>query len=119
MSTIEEAVSAVSVTRELGKPVLVGVTLHDEPIGKLRSGECLEDAIDALGKFNPAGILANYSLPERIRGVMPMLVSSGFSCKGGYTKGFCSIPRDWLLDGDKDSDGKLEFREDLSHKRYR
>ena len=119
MSTIEEAVSAVSVTSELGKPVLVGLTLHDEQKGKLRSGECVDDAIDALGKFNPAGILANCSLPERISDAMPMLVDSGLSYRGGYANAFCSIPEDWLLDGDKDSDGKLQLREDLSPNRYR
>ena len=119
MSTIEEAVSAVSVTSQLGKPVLVGLTLHDEQKGKLRSGECVEDAIDALGKFNPAGILANCSLPERISDAMPMLVDSGLSYRGGYANAFCSIPGDWLLDGDKDSDGKLQLREDLSPNRYR
>ena len=119
LSTIQEAVSAVSVTSELGKPVLVGLTLHDEQKGKLRSGESLQDAIHALNKLNPAGILANCSLPERISDAMPMLVESGLSYRGGYANAFCSVPNDWLLDGEKDTDGKLELREDLSPERYR
>ena len=119
LSTIQEAVSAVSVTSELGKPVLVGLTLHDHQKGKLRSGESLQDAIHALRKLNPAGILANCSLPERISDAMPILVESGLSYRGGYANAFCSVPKDWLLDGEKDTDGKLELREDLSPERYR
>tara|TARA_B100000519_G_C14232874_1_gene433305 strand:- start:343 stop:1248 length:906 start_codon:yes stop_codon:yes gene_type:complete len=119
LSTIQEAVSAVSVTSELGKPVLVGLTLHDDQKGKLRSGESLQDAIHALRKLNPAGILANCSLPERISDAMPILVESGLSYRGGYANAFCSVPKDWLLDGEKDTDGKLELRKDLSPERYR
>lgn len=119
LSTIQEAVSAVSVTSELGKPVLVGLTLHDDQKGKLRSGESLQDAIYALKKLNPAGILANCSLPERISDAMPILVESGLSYRGGYANAFCSVPKDWLLDGEKDTDGKLELRKDLSPERYR
>ena len=119
MSTIQEAVSALSVVSELGKPVLVGLTLHDEQRGKLRSGESLQDAIYALNKFKPEGIVANCSLPERISDAMPTLVNSGLTYRGGYANAFCSIPKDWLLDGEKDTDGKLEIREDLSPDRYR
>jgi len=119
LSTIQEAVSAVSVTSELGKPVLVGLTLHDDQKGKLRSGESLQDEIYALKKLNPAGILANCSLPERISDAMPILVESGLSYRGGYANAFCSVPKDWLLDGEKDTDGKLELRKDLSPEKYR
>ena len=83
MSTIQEAVSAAAVASEFGKPVLVGLTLHDEQRGNLRSGESLSDAICELKKLNLEGLLANCSLPERITDAMPMIASSGFTYSVG------------------------------------
>ena len=117
MSTIQEAVSATSVASEFGKPVLVGLTLHDEQRGNLRSGEPLLDAICELKKLNLEGLLANCSLPERITDAMPTIVGGGFTYCGGYANAFCNVPKDWLLDGDKDTDGKLEVRKDLTPNR--
>ena len=119
MSTIQEAIFAVSVASEFGKPVLVGLTLHDEQKGKLRSGESLSDAIFELKKLNLEGLLANCSLPERITDAMPTIVGSGFTYRGGYANAFCSVPTDWLLDGHKATDGRLELRDDLTPDRYR
>ena len=118
MSTIQEAVSAASVASEFGKPVLVGLTLHDEQRGNLRSGEPLSDAICELKKLNLEGLLANCSLPERITDAMPTIAGSGFTYSGGHANAFCNVPKDWLLDGDKDTDGKLEVRKDLTPNRY-
>ena len=118
MSTIQEAISSTSVASGFGKPVLVGLTLHDTEKNRLRSGESLKSAIHELKKLKPAGIIANCCLPERISDAIPLLVDSGVKYKGGYANAFTHVPEDWLLDGDKDTDGRLKLREDLSPDRY-
>ena len=57
-------------------------------------------------------------MPERITDAMPTIAGSGFTYSGGYANAFCNVPKDWLLDGDKDTDGKLEVRKDLTPNRY-
>ncbi|MDP6416546.1 MAG: homocysteine S-methyltransferase family protein [Gammaproteobacteria bacterium] len=118
MSTIEEAVTAATIASESGKPVFVGLTLHDEQASCLRSGESIEDALEQLLPLNLQGLLANCCLPERISDAMPSLVSGGFDYCGGYANAFAHVPRDWLLDGDKDNDGRLALREDLCPEIY-
>ena len=73
--------------------MLVGLTLHDEQRGNLRSGESLSDAICELKKLNLEGLLANCSLPERITDAMPMIAGSGFTYSGGYANAFAMFPR--------------------------
>lgn len=118
MSSINEALAAAQAVAEVGKPVLVSFTLHDDDRGCLKSGETLESAIDALRHLAPAGVLANCCLPERITEAMPTLVASGFEFVGGYANAFARVPKDWLLDGQKESDRKLHLREDLVPEQY-
>jgi S-methylmethionine-dependent homocysteine/selenocysteine methylase len=118
MSTIDEAVTAATAASATGKPVFVGLTLHDELVGCLRSGEPIAAAVERLLPLNLAGLLANCCLPERISDAMPMLVSAGFKYCGGYANAFTRVPKDWLLDGDKKNDGRLTLREDLSPEHY-
>ncbi len=118
MSTIDEAVTAATAASASGKPVLVGLTLHDELVGCLRSGETIAAAVEQLLPLNLAGLLANCCLPERISDAMPILVCAGLKYCGGYANAFTQVPKDWLLDGGKDNDGRLTLREDLSPERY-
>ena len=118
MSTIEEAVTAASVAIESGKPVLVGLTLHDERAAHLRSGESIQAAIDSLTQLSVDGLLANCCLPERISDAMPIIASGGFKYRGGYANAFTHVPEGWLLDGSKEKDGSLTLREDLTPDRY-
>ncbi len=118
MSTISEAVAAGSAATETGKPVLIALTLHDEKVACLRSGESIEDALLQLESINPVGVLANCCLPERISDAMPLLVSANFDYCGGYANAFTRVPEDWLLDGNKEHDGSLTLREDLSPDNY-
>jgi len=104
MSTIDEALAAFSAASQFDLPVLIGLTLHDEKPGYLRSGESLSDAIEQLAAFEPAGVLANCCLPERISDAMPELAESGFKYCGGYGNAFTHVPQDWLLDGSKNTD---------------
>lgn len=118
MSSIDEAISAVAGVSGLGKPVYIGLTLHDEKSATLRSGESLQSAVQALADFNVAGILANCCLPERISEAIPLLAASGVDFFGGYANAFTRVPQDWLLGGEKEFDGRLTMRDDLSPEFY-
>ena len=118
MSTIAEARTACEAALQSSRSVIVGLTLHDQKKSCLRSGESLADAIAILEKLDIAGIVANCCLPERISDAMPDLVKTSVSFKGGYANAFTQVPSGWLLDGDKETDGGLGLREDLSPARY-
>ena len=118
MSTIAEARTACEAALQSSRPVIVGLTLHDQEQSCLRSGESLADAIAILEKLDIAGIVANCCLPERISDAMPDLVKASVNFKGGYANAFTQVPSGWLLDGDKETDGRLGLREDLSPVRY-
>ena len=118
MSTIEEAVAAVTAAIESGKPVFAGLTLHDEKAGYLRSGENIQAAIESLAPLALDGLLANCCLPERISDAMSLIASGDFKYCGGYANAFTHVPNEWLLDGGKKNDGSLTLREDLSPGRY-
>lgn len=118
MSSIVEATAAISGASGCGKPVLVSFTLDDESSGKLRSGETLEAAIDAIMPFDPSGILVNCCPPERITEAMPILVNAQVDICGGYGNSFTRVPMEWLLDGDKEQDGTIVLRDDLPPDRY-
>ena len=118
MSHSSEAVAAVTAATESGKPVIVAFTLHDEEVGQLKSGERLEEVVFSLAKYDLAGTLVNCCLPERITDAMPLLVEVGAPLRGGYGNAFTKIPRDWLLGGEKETDGRLQLRDDLDPERY-
>jgi len=118
MSHINEAIAAARAARSTGKPVIVSFTLHEEKPGKLRSGQSLEDAIIGLGKIDLDGLCANCTLPERILDAMPILAKSELKYIGGYANAFTRVPEDWLLDGEKATDGPLQLRDDLSLEMY-
>lgn len=118
MSTIDEAVAAATAANSTGKPVLVALTLHDEKPCCLRSGESLEEALSALKSIKLIGVLANCCLPERISDAMPLLAATGLAFCGGYANAFTHVPEDWMLDGNKENDGALTLREDLSPANY-
>ena len=118
MSHINEAIAAARAASSTGKPVIVSFTLHEQNPGKLRSGQSLEDAINGLGEVDLEGLCANCSLPERISDAMPILAKSNLKYVGGYANAFTHVPEDWLLDGEKITDGPLELRDDLSPEIY-
>ena len=118
MSRISEAKAAATAAVETGKPVLISFTLHDDKPGCLRSGESLKDAVAQLALIKPMGILANCCLPERISDALPILKSAGLRFCGGYANTFGRVPEDWLLDGVKENDRKLNLRDDLTPALY-
>ena len=118
MSSITEALAALAAAKEVGKPVLVALTLHDEESACLRSGETLEEALTQLLELKPSGVLLNCCLPERISDSMSILATADLDYRGGYANAFTRVPKDWLLDGNKENDGSLTLREDLSPENY-
>lgn len=118
MSSISEAMAALTAAKEFDKPVFVSLTLHDEQIGCLRSGETLTDALIELLAMEPTGILLNCCLPERISDAMPELAAANLNYYGGYANAFTRVPKGWLLGGKKENDGSLILREDLSPENY-
>ena len=118
MSSLNEAQAALKAAHNFRKPVMIGLTLDDNESNRLRSGESLADCIELLISFAPLGILANCCLPERITDAMASLVGSGAPYVGGYGNAFSCVPKDWLLDGTKSTDGSLQMRDDLTPSFY-
>ena len=118
MSSINEAQAALKAACSFTKPVMIGLTLDDYEPNRLRSGESLSDCIELLLSFSPLGILANCCLPERISDAMKSLAGSGAPYVGGYGNAFSCVPKDWLLDGSKSTDGSLQMRSDLTPSFY-
>jgi len=117
MSSGEEARAAATAVAEFGRPIWVSFTLHEDKSGKLRSGETIAAAAAKLKDLPVSGILANCAAPESIDAAMPELAKLG-KVAGGYANTFQDIPKDWVMDGKKPTDGLLKLREDLDPEHY-
>jgi S-methylmethionine-dependent homocysteine/selenocysteine methylase len=118
MSHTDEARAAASAACATDKPVIVSFTLDDDEPGRLRSGESLRSAVETLAEYPLLGVLVNCCVPERVTDAIPVLVESGHGLIGGYANAFTRVPKDWLLDGDKETDGTLDLRDDLNPDHY-
>jgi len=109
MSTISEAVAAVSIARKYSsKPVWVSFTLDSET---LRSGESIVSFVEAV---KADAYLINCCKPEIATLGLSILRQKTSKMCGVYANRFKSIPLDWTLDGS----GLLERRVDLSPSQY-
>jgi len=117
MSSGEEARAAATAAAEFGRPVWLSFTLHEDKSGKLRSGETIAEAAAKLKDLPVSGILANCAAPESIDAAMPELAKLG-KVAGGYANTFQDVPKDWVMDGKKPTDGLLKLREDLDPEHY-
>jgi S-methylmethionine-dependent homocysteine/selenocysteine methylase len=113
MSSITEARAACTAALESGKPVWVALTVSDKHPKLLRSGESLEDALQALAFFDAQAILLNCSQPEAITGCWSLLKMTHAKV-GAYANGFLSV--DSLYPGDTVEE--LETRQDMSPQQY-
>lgn len=118
MSSSVEGRSCAKAASETGKPVWVAWSLHEDKSGNLRSGESIAAAARALDGIPVDGVLANCCAPESITESMAQLSEVGCAWFGGYANTFAPIPSDWVLDGEKKTDGVLNCREDLSPEQY-
>jgi len=117
MSSGEEARAAATAAAEFGRPIWVSFTLLEDKSGKLRSGETIAEAAAKLKDLPVSGILANCTAPESIDAAMPELAKLG-KVAGGYANTFQDVPKDWVMDGKKPTDGLLKLREDLDPEHY-
>ncbi len=113
LACIGEAKAAVEATRGSGKPVLLSFTLSDQEPGKLRSGETIAEAIDALASYDLKGLLFNCSFPETIAKGFDNLEGINIPF-GGYANGFTSV-EPLKPGGTVDS---LTARQDLNQENY-
>lgn len=96
MSTAAEAKAAATAACELGKPVWVAWTLHEDRSGHLRSGETITQAAEAVSHLPVSGLMCNCCAPESITAAMAELVAVGKGRKvGGYANTFKPVPTDW------------------------
>ena len=118
MSSIAEASAAAGAACETGRPVWVSWTLAEDASGRLRSGETIAQAVNALADLPVTGFLVNCSSPNSVTRAISELAAATDQRIGGYANTFHPIPADWRLDGKKSTDGLLSLRNDLGPDAY-
>lgn len=115
MSSIDEARGALLGTVATELPIWLGLSVMDDDGTKMRSGEPLEEAIEAL-RDHPGleAILVNCSRPEAVDQSMPILAASGVVF-GAYANGFTHITDDYNPGSTVE---KLSARKDLGPEAY-
>ena len=88
MTNSLEASAACAAASESGKPF--GVAFRLEADRKLRSGETLAEAVEAVKASGPTAIMLNCCDPEVISLAMPELAGL-FPCTGGYANAFKTV----------------------------
>lgn len=90
MSLIREAEAATQAGVESQLPTWVAFTVDDQDGSRLRSGESIKSAAQAVIALGAEAILANCSAPEMVTLALQELSDLGHPC-GGYANGFTSI----------------------------
>jgi len=115
MSSIKEAQGALAGLSPVGTPIWLGLTTDDEDGLRLRSGEPLAEALEAVrGTPNLAAILVNCTRPEAVDQAMPALATCGLPF-GAYANGFVKIETDYTPGATVD---ELSTRTDLTPDAY-
>jgi len=115
MSSIREAQGGLVGAKEAGKPIWLAYTTDDDDGTKLRSGEPLSDALEAIaGSENLAAILINCTRPESVDQGMPILAECGLPF-GAYANGFARIATNYTPGATVD---ELSTRNDLTPEAY-
>lgn len=112
MSSIAELRASTRAAQTMAKPVWSAMTLDDDNLGKLRSGENIEDAVAAIAELKPDAVLFNCSRPETITANLHFI--SKLPRFGAYANGFTHIAG-LKIGGTVDS---LSAREDLTPTKY-
>lgn len=118
MSCTKEGRAAAHAACSTGKPVWVSWTLDEDYSGRLRSGETVKEAVKALEGLPISGFLANCCAPESISNFLSQTEASTIKYRGGYANTFNPVPKTWTLGGEKETDGLLPLRQDLSPESY-
>ena len=113
MSSIKEATASTRAAVETGKPAWCALSVMEEDGNRLRSGEPLDEAVDAVRETGASAVLLNCSPPEAISQGVKILAKSGLPF-GGYANGFTKAD-DLELGGTVEH---LETRKDLDPHAY-
>lgn len=111
--SITEATAVLTAADQAGVRIMLGFTVSDEDGKRLRSGEPLSEALEAIDSYNPLAVVINCSKPEAVSQAMPVLAESRF-IYGAFANGFTAI--DALEPGGVVD--VLQAREDLSPAQY-
>jgi S-methylmethionine-dependent homocysteine/selenocysteine methylase len=111
--SITEATAVLTAADQAGVRIMLGFTVSDDDGKRLRSGEPLAEALEAIESYDPVAILINCSKPEAASQAMPMLAQSRFIF-GAFANGFTAI--DALEPGGVVD--VLQARKDLSPVQY-
>ncbi|MEM9609841.1 MAG: homocysteine S-methyltransferase family protein [Actinomycetota bacterium] len=120
MASVREGAAAAVGAAETGLPVWVAWTLSDDASGRLRSGETLTEAVEAVtvAGVEPAAILVNCALPESIDAALAELVSLAGELgvpAGAYANGFGAIDAEYTSSS---TVADLDSRPDLDPERH-
>ncbi len=113
ISNIKEAQAATEAALESGKTVCLSFTLSDKFPDQLRSGESIEEALNAISTYSLDALMFNCSYPETISEGLETLRHLDIPY-GGYANGFTSV--DPLKPGG--TVDVLSARKDLDEKKY-
>lgn len=113
MSSVTEAKAACAAAKRSGKEVWVSFTVDDREPLKLRSGESVQQAAEALSKLHPDALILNCSTPEAISEALPSL-RGATDFFGAYANGFTSV--DSLYPGSTVE--SLSVRKDFTPEQY-
>ncbi|MEH6557346.1 MAG: homocysteine S-methyltransferase family protein [Oceanicoccus sp.] len=90
MSSIKEGTASTMAAHTSGHPVWLSFSLEDNLGCRLRSGEPLTDAIEAVKDSCMQALLLNCSMPEAINAAIGTLTKN-YETVGAYANGFTSI----------------------------
>nr|HMQ57957.1 homocysteine S-methyltransferase family protein [Rhizobiaceae bacterium] len=113
MASAVEGLAAATAACESGKPVWLSWTLADKGAPRLRSGETLAAAAEAVAHLPLAARMVNCSWPEAVDRALPELAALGGTV-GAYANGFTAVEA-LKLGGTVDV---LEARKDLGPDSY-
>jgi S-methylmethionine-dependent homocysteine/selenocysteine methylase len=112
MGSIDEGRAAARGAAEAGVPIWLAWSVLDDQSARLRSGEPLAAAIEAIGGID--AVLLNCSVPEAITTALPLLAAAGLPF-GGYANGFDHIADEFRPGSDV---SVLSGRHDLDPRTY-
>ncbi|SDF41143.1 homocysteine S-methyltransferase [Limimonas halophila] len=114
MSTSGEALAAARAAAATGLPVWVSWTLADDGTGKLRSGETVTQAVEALDGLDVRAVLVNCAIPESVDAALPELARAAAGRPfGAYANAFQPIaPGTGVNDGRELPDARADLGPD-------
>lgn len=106
MSSIDEAKHVAEALRKSldgGRfEWMVSFTLDDRDGTKLRSGETVIEAVNAVSIHEPIAVLFNCTTPQSVLSAIESAQTIASCRVGGYPNRFKPVPEDWTLDDDQE-----------------